>query len=213
MGTALGHQGVDLTVSVSLPSGVTAQNHLQYHVVAAPPAAVSPDECAAAFNSDIVTAYRNCMAGAAAVLAISWSTNTPAGIPPFPENTEFFSGQWGNRTGGIMPPYVSATILKIPDVAEQDPPDAYSNWRVGAVRIPGISESDQDAGLITASALIDALNALGEVLELGAVGGEELKLHFGRAGNATSPTPAIVPVLETVASTRLGSQNSRKISL
>lgn len=110
-----------------------------------------------------------------------------------------------------MPPYVTVKVIKFPDNAEKWPVGA-KNFRRGFWGFAGISENDQDRGLLDPLAA-PTWNALGEALESitvtdGVLGSIDLFAIMYRPQLETwSDT---VPVAETEVDYRLGTRNSRK---
>lgn len=207
-----GHQGVALEI-VQAVGGEDCKTTINWFVEAPPPDNFSPTEVYDALVAlDVFVDLRGLMSNVSSLKRIKVSTNFPPGIPPYADLLVFGLGS-GTITSDVMPPNVSSRIYKFPDVAEQDPPDQYDNWRAGMIRLSGIPESQQNGGQLDSSYVAD-MNSWAELLERVEVrAGEYMRMHYVRALSAESPVAAAVPVLETTASNILGTQNTRKIKV
>lgn len=188
------------------------QNKLQYHAVVFGEHE-DPIDIMPYFVGTVMPLWQACISNNAFIIDITVSTNHPTGIPPYaPVSSPQLAA--GTQTGDAASPYEQATILKLPDAVNCEPPEAASRLRYGAIRIGGIAEVDMANGLAQ-SGLISDLNALGEALEGFTISGTEYQMHYGGEmlvidSDPPEFFPYAVPVAETVARTRLGTQNTRK---
>lgn len=141
------------------------------------------------------------------------------------DNWTFLEVRWVKRTAGIdtngfipvnlqgtivgdaLPAFNSQVLVKVPDNAERDPPSAAA-FRSGRASLPGVPESGQNDGALTAAQLT-LLDAWG--LEAITLSGTltDYKLFYPRREGTPSTTTAAVPV-SSFTGTKVGTQNTRK---
>jgi len=124
-------------------------------------------------------------------------------------------GDVGNRTGQLMPTWDNWSALVPPDnETKYERPGAtwVTPFKYGRINIPGISESDQEAGIPTPalSAAFAAFASSVHILPPGAVNGS-LHLILNRyLEGATPPFQQRCNVFEPYFRTALGTQLTRK---
>jgi len=207
-----GNQGVEVTIK-SMMLGVVFQNVIRYHAVTATEHE-NPTDISVYFTTTVMPLWKACLSSSAQTLGVNVATNHPPGIPPYAPVWVPYSAV-GDVTGDAMAPFDQASIIKIPDSLNAEPPEAATRLRSGSIRISGIGEGSQAAGVV-GSGLIDDLNALGEALETFDISGTTYLMHYGGKMEVLPKTDPptyfdyAVPVLETVASGKVGTQNTRK---
>lgn len=163
-------------------------------------------EVADYFEDNIIPQWIACLSNAALLQSVEVVATTPVGHVPYPPAIRFVNLA-GTRAGECLPPNVSARIYKQPNVSSSEPSEPPDGWRTGMVRISGISEADQNAGVLSA-ALVTLLNTLAASLYSLSLENHTSTMYLKRI---TPTTRYYVPVSFCYGSGILGTQNTRKI--
>lgn len=207
----VGNQTIEVDIQIQL-NGVVGHTVLQYGTQDVGEY-TSPESFLNAFDFGVTNDLKAMLSSAATLVGYRASTTNPTGVPPFPP---FFYaiGASGDVAGEALPPYAAYRLYKIPDNVniEGTLTDPFRN---GMCRVMGVPEGLQAQGILSGAA-VTLLNAFGESLEsfqtsYGGFVGTQWDLLMIRWKFQPPPTQAgVAPVLETVGSAILGTQNTRK---
>lgn len=115
----------------------------------------------------------------------------------------------GAVVGDVLPPYNTFSLSKIPNNSIREP-IAEREVGKGRIAISGVSESDQNAGLITAGALVTAVALADSLLEFDADGaGSTFTMFIQSNQKVGDPVEVFAPV-SSVIFNRMGTQLTRK---
>lgn len=206
-----GNQTVMVDIAISY-SGQTGHMTLEFGTENVGEYA-SPSAIADVLETQFADALRDCLSNQALLVGFTVSTTAPTGVPPFPAVFREIA-QYGTITSQPLPPHVCARIYKIPDPTTHEGA-LTTPFRVGMVRLMGVPEQHQDAGILD-STYVALLNTFGETIEdfevdYGVWSDIPYELIMVRR-DSSSGDFAIEAVQETDAGAILGSQNSRKIT-
>lgn len=187
-----------------LQGGQITVTHLRY---AAPDDLVtrSAAQCALWLWADIGSEWRDACSDQLDILDIE--VNAWTGLVW--ENAVLNVGESGNVIGEALPVYNSMALVKYPDNATIDPVGAQP-FTKGRVAMPGVPESFQDNNTLTvaARAIYDALAAA--LLDFDNTGVTYSMFLFRGEDTLIVPNPPAWVEVASVASNKLGTQNTRK---
>lgn len=141
--------------------GVNAVNKFSYAPVD-DTVITTAEKAALAFESLVLPTIAACLSTKIQFNSIKAQLNAPFGGS---SHIIGLSGVNGTRTGFALPPQAAYSLAKYPQLSTQEGSDVVP-FRQGAIRLMGVSESDQDDGFVksTQLTLLDTLGA--NLLEL-----------------------------------------------
>lgn len=210
MGVIAEATGVIVTVKSAI-AGVTCENSFQYYNTT-PGNQISPVEAADYFEGTVIPDWQSVVATGCQLLSITVETTAAPPAIQYPPYYRALLNTNGTVTGEVAPPFVCARIVKIPDVANQDTPNAPSPWRNGYTRISGISESEMAAGGFLNSTFGTAFDNLADDLLSFTASGDTMQLYLRRFVAGDGVPDYFVPVLDVFPDNILTTQNTRKVT-
>lgn len=174
----------------------------------------TPSNIANEVDTVIVPEILDIMSDEATLVDFKVETTHPPSVPLYAPHIEIKNAP-GNVVSEMLPPYASYRIYKTPDNSAVEG-SLSSPFRLGMIRFPGVPESFQVNGIVTALG-VAALNQLalvaGTLTAVPAVPGGTLDYRMLMVRRETGTTNfGLAPVSSLNESSILGTQNSRKIT-
>lgn len=210
MGVIAESSGVIVTV-VSEAAGVQMENSFQLYNTN-PTGQILPVDAADYFEDTVIPLWQSVVSNVCHFQLVKVETTAGPGFIGYPPYFRSLIGINGTVTGDLAPPFVSARIVKIPDIDNQDTPNAPSPWRNGYTRIGGLSETMMAAGGYLASSFGTAMENLADSLLEFTAAGETMHLYLRRFTTGDAVPDYFVPVLDVFPDNLLTTQNTRKLN-
>lgn len=197
-------QGQQITVK-SMLNGQTMYNVIKYSSTIIG-AYTDTEIFCTNFVDNILPYWEAILSQEAQIIQVRADAFAPAGVPAFPPYVVPL-GVAGDVADQALPPHVSARLYKSVDPEESYPTLPPTPWRFGMIRIGGIPESAQDAGILNSAYMTNLLALTNALINVNAAS-FDWQMHIDRIVAGT-PYWGVIGSLN--AGNRLGSQNTRKL--
>lgn len=203
---ALYNSNVDIILR-GLLGGQVCENHLEYHAEAAVSGIYAHEIAQEAFNT-IWAVLKEAVSEEYTLLQITAIT-TDSFIGGGTSNSWILDCNVpGEAVGDVLPPHVTARIVKVVNNGTIDPVDA-EHFKNGFTGFSGVIEGHQNNGILNSTGLTAWQLVADSLMSLSiTIGGTPYTWDLGMERGELNPVKALV--FECQASQRLGSRNSRK---
>lgn len=166
------------------------------------------DELVVEFVTTVIGSWMSFVSDSFEFLSAKGTLYIPSASLPR-EHTEIIAAS-GAVAGDVMPPNVTARLIKVPDNATIEPPTA-EEFEQGRVSFSGIPEAAQSNGLLTATAMSNLTSIANDLLEWSVNPGTGIQTwRMGMWRNTPTPGNEHVYLADLYPAQFLGTQNTRK---